>query len=70
MVISVESGSPAEGAGLRERDVIVKFGTRTLGGVDDLHRLLTEAVPGEIVEMTVLRGTQLVKLAIRPRARN
>ena len=70
MVISVESGSPAQGAGLRERDVILKFGTRTLAGVDDLHRLLTEAAPGEIVEMTVLRGTELMKLAIRPKARN
>lgn len=70
MVISIESGSPAQSAGLRERDVILKFGTRTLAGVDDLHRILTEAVPSEVVEMTVLRGTELVKLAIRPRARN
>jgi len=70
MVISVESGSPAQGAGLRERDVIIGFGTRRIAGVDDLHRLLTEAVPGEVVEITALRGTELLKVGIRPRSRN
>lgn len=70
MVISVESASPAQIAGLRERDVIVGFGIRRVAGVDDLHRLLTEAVPGELVEITALRGTELVKLGIRPKPRN
>ena len=70
MVISVESGSPAQSAGLRERDVIVGFSTRRVAGVDDLHRLLTEVAPGEVVEITVLRGTELVKVGIRPQSRN
>lgn len=70
MVISVEPASPAQAAGLRERDVIVGFGTRRVAGVDDLHRLLTEAVPGEVVEITALRGTELVRLGIRPKPRN
>ncbi|PYY17026.1 MAG: serine protease [Acidobacteria bacterium] len=70
MVISVEADSPAQNAGLRERDVIVAFGTRRVAGVDDLHRLLTEAVSGEVVEITALRGTELVKLSIRPQSRN
>ena len=69
MVISVESGSPAQIAGLRERDVILGFGTRRVAGVDDLHRLLTEAAPGEIVNFKVLRGTELMTIAITPAAR-
>jgi S1-C subfamily serine protease len=70
MVISVEPDSPAQTAGLRERDVILRFGARPVLGVDDLHRLLTEAVPAEAVEFTILRGTELVKLPIRPQPRS
>jgi S1-C subfamily serine protease len=69
MVISVEPNSPAQTAGLRERDVILRFGSRPVLGVDGLHRLLTEAVLGDAVELTVLRGTDLVKLSIRPQPR-
>ena len=69
MVISAEPGSPAQAAGVRERDVILRFGARTVLGVDDLHRFLTEAVPGETIDITVLRGTELVSLAIRPQPR-
>src|SRR5689334_562166 len=69
MAISVEPRSPAETAGLCERDVIIAFGKSSIAGVDDLHRLLTEVAPGEPIEMTVLRGTELVKLPIRPQPR-
>lgn len=70
MVISIEPNSPAAAAGLRERDVIVRFGAGRIAGVDDLHRLLTEAAPGEAAELTVLRGTELIKLVVRPQSRN
>lgn len=69
MVISVETGSPAQSAGLRERDVIVGFGSRRVVGVDDLHRLLTEAVAGEVVILKVLRATDLLNISITPRPR-
>ncbi|MBV9074224.1 MAG: trypsin-like peptidase domain-containing protein [Acidobacteria bacterium] len=65
MVISVEPASPAEASGLRERDVIVRFGGARVAGVDDLHRLLTENAVGSQVEIVVLRGTELVSLSIR-----
>jgi S1-C subfamily serine protease len=69
MVISVEPGSPAQSAGVRERDVIVRFASRSVGGVDDLHRLLTDAVPAESAELTVLRATELLTLSIIPKPR-
>jgi len=69
MVISVETGSPAERAGLRERDVIVGFGPRQVAGVDDLHRLLTEAAPGEEAALKVLRGVDLLNVPVTPRPR-
>jgi len=69
MVISVETGSPAERAGLRERDVIVGFGPRQVAGVDDLHRLLTEAAPGKEAALKVLRGVDLLSVPVIPRPR-
>ena len=69
MAISIEPRSPAEAAGLRERDVIIGFGRSSISGVDDLHRLLTEVAPDESIEITVLRSTELVKLQIRPQPR-
>jgi S1-C subfamily serine protease len=69
MVISIEPNSPAQAAGLKERDVILSCGSRSITGVDDLHRLLTETVPGGVVELAVLRGTELMHLIIRPQRR-
>lgn len=69
MAISIEPSSPAAAAGLCERDVIVRFGTAQVAGVDDLHRLLTEAVPGETAKITVLRGTELLTLLVRAQPR-
>lgn len=69
MVFSVEPGSPAAASGVRERDVILGFGVNRVAGVDDLHRLLTEAAAGEVAELKVLRGTELLKLSVRPQAR-
>jgi len=42
LVVSIERGSPGERSGVREGDLIVAFDGRPLGGVDDLHRLLTD----------------------------
>jgi len=66
LVESVITGSPAERAGLRERDVIVRFAGQPVSGVDDLHRLLTAERSGASAEVEVVRGTELRKLLIIP----
>jgi S1-C subfamily serine protease len=66
LVISVEPGSPAARADLREGDIIVRFGEHWVGGVDDLHRILTEEQVGVGAPMTVLRGVQKVALTVVP----
>src|SRR5207253_1277602 len=43
IVSAVTPGSPAQRAGLREGDVIVALDGKPVAGVDDLHRLLTDA---------------------------
>ena len=67
LVISVELGSPAAAGGLREGDIIVRFGDRWVGGVDDLHRILTEEQVGVGAAVTVLRGVQKLELTVVPR---
>ena len=46
IVLSSESGSPAQRAGLKEGDVIVALEGQPVAGVDDLHRLLTDVRVG------------------------
>lgn len=65
-VASVEAGSPAALAGLRAGDIIVAYGDVMLGGLDDLHRVLTEERAGVLAELTVLRGSEKVQLPVRP----
>jgi S1-C subfamily serine protease len=66
LVISVEPGSPAATAGLREGDIIVRYGDQWVGGLDDLHRILTEEQVGVGTTLTVLRGVQKVQLTLIP----
>jgi S1-C subfamily serine protease len=66
MVLSVEDGSPAKRAGLREGDVIVALDGQPVAGVDDLHRLLTEVRVEVSSSLTVLRWTEKLELKIVP----
>ncbi|HXF75127.1 MAG TPA: PDZ domain-containing protein, partial [Methylomirabilota bacterium] len=65
-VISLEKPSPAERAGLREGDLIVALDDAPVRGVDDLHKLLTEARIGERCRVTVLRQAQKTELIVVP----
>jgi S1-C subfamily serine protease len=69
LVLNVVAGSPAQRAGLRERDIVVRFAGSIIASVDDLHRLLTELRSNTAVEMEVVRGTELLKLAVTPQPR-
>ena len=66
LVVSVEEKSPAERAGLKERDVIVGYGDRTVAGIDDLHRILTDAQAGVPSAVTVVRRSEKLSLEITP----
>jgi S1-C subfamily serine protease len=66
VVISVTGVSPAQKAGLREGDVIVALDGKPVAGVDDLHRLLTDARVGVSSSLTVLRWTEKLELQVIP----
>jgi S1-C subfamily serine protease len=65
-VTSVESGGPAQRAGLEEGDTIVSFDGMAVAGIDDVHRLLTEHRLGREAQIAVLRRGELHKHAITP----
>ncbi len=66
LVVSVESGSPAQRAGAQEGDVIVAYGQQPIGGIDQLHRVLTEAQVGVKSSLTVIRKGEKIALRIVP----
>jgi S1-C subfamily serine protease len=65
-VVSVEPDGPAARGGLRDGDMIVAFDDHPIGGMDDLHKLLTEERAGHEVAVAVLRGTERQTLAVTP----
>ena len=66
----VEGGKPAERAGLRSGDVIVRVGTLTPTGTQQVIDHVTQYRPGATVEIEVRRGTEKktfqLTLAARP----
>ncbi|MGB9233389.1 MAG: trypsin-like peptidase domain-containing protein [Terriglobales bacterium] len=66
VVVGLEPNSPARMGGVREGDVIVALDGKPIAGVDDLHRLLTDAQVGARCELTVIRHTERLGLAIFP----
>ena len=65
-VTSVEPESPASRAGLEEGDIVVAFDGIAVGGIDDLHRLLTDRRVGQPAEIALLRRTEKLTLSIVP----
>jgi S1-C subfamily serine protease len=65
-VTSVETGSPAEAAGVLRGDVIVALGGASVADVDDLQRLLGEAAIGHPTVLALLRLTERRELVVAP----
>ncbi|HEY2955284.1 MAG TPA: trypsin-like peptidase domain-containing protein [Candidatus Eisenbacteria bacterium] len=66
LVLHVEPGSPAQRAALAEGDLIVAFGDQPVGGIDDLHRLLTEPRIGAPTTVTLLRLGRPLTVEVTP----
>jgi S1-C subfamily serine protease len=69
MATAVAANGAASIAGMMEGDVIVGFAAQPVGGIDDLHRLLTTERAAKPQNVSLLRGTALKHLMIVPRER-
>src|SRR5437870_2586142 len=66
VVLSANDASPAQKAGLREGDIIIALDGKPVAGVDDLHRLLTDARVGVRSQVIVLRHTEKLSVDVVP----
>jgi serine protease Do len=66
LVTKVWPGTPAEGGGLRENDVIMEIGTKNVKSADDANRLIDAAPVNKDVSITVLRSQKQVTLIVKP----
>lgn len=65
-VVAIESGAPADQAGILEDDLIVALGERPVTSIDDLHRLLTELAIEVPTAVVVLRGGRRLERLVLP----
>ncbi len=55
LVASVKKNSPAEDAGIRAGDVIIRMDRRRIRSIRDVHRVLAFFEPGEEIEIRIIR---------------
>ena len=63
-ITSVVKDSPAEKAGLRKDDVIVRFDNENVTSVPKLNRLVSEVAPDQTVRLAISRGGSEQELAV------
>jgi len=66
LVTEVVSGSPAEKAGLKKNDILVKIDGKAVKGEDSLAAFMSTAKPGQEASLTILRKSkeQILKVTI------
>ena len=65
----VREGSPAEKGGLKQGDIIIKFGEKSVKNVEDYTVALQQYKPGDKVPVTVKRGNDTIVLMVTLAAR-
>jgi S1-C subfamily serine protease len=65
IVRSVMKGSPAEAAGLQEKDVILEFAGTSVQSVQQMRRLVRETPVGRKVDLVVSRGGMKINLTAK-----
>ena len=62
----METGSPADAAGLREGDILLHLDGQPVTGADDVVRLMVGARIGLPVEATYIRRGRLERASVTP----
>ena len=67
-ITRVWPGSPAADAGIREQDLILQIGRRPVGDYADVANAFFYLVPGEPVDLSVMRGARELRFTLTPTA--
>jgi serine protease Do len=67
IVLEITPGSPADLAGLRQGDVLLKIGSREVTGATDIQNLLTQDLIGKKTELEILRDGHVRIVSIQPK---
>jgi S1-C subfamily serine protease len=62
----VQQGGPADQAGLKAGDLLIRLDGETVTGVDAMFRLLDERRIEKVVSATVLRAGECIDVPVRP----
>jgi serine protease Do len=65
MVNQVNDGSPAQKAGVKERDIILAFGDREINQLQDLTRAVADTKPGATKDMKIMRDGRQQTLKVK-----
>jgi len=66
VVSDVESGSPADEAGIQEGDLIKEVNRRPVSGIDDYREAMGSVTEGKPVLLLIRRGDAMTYLSVKP----
>jgi serine protease Do len=64
LVLEAIRGGPAEAAGLKPSDVIVKLDNQPIWEVRQLQKIISASAPGRSIRLTILRGRERVQVSV------
>ena len=65
VIKELEVGAPAEVAGIKPEDLIVTINGRAIFLIDDIGKAFDHVLPGDEVEVIILRGDEILKIIIK-----
>jgi S1-C subfamily serine protease len=65
-ILSVETGGPADQAGINDQDILISLAEQATGSVDDLHKLLMQLPVGIPAPVVLLRGERRLERWVVP----
>jgi S1-C subfamily serine protease len=68
-IVGVVAGGPAEKAGLRQFDVVLRFAGRDVADLAEFKKMVLEAPPGKPVTIEVLRKSERISFEVVPAVR-
>ena len=64
-VVKIEPGSPSEAADIQENDFLIKINDIDINIIDDIGKAFDLVLPGDEIEVTILRGNELIVKVVK-----